>query len=94
MDWRSDPFSRDNPSITVDSQSITANSFDWVCVRKNQKLEVMIHILSQDFSYNQDYSLFLIVYEVVWTANLELHQTQHNLRVVHRLDLDPKDVVL
>jgi hypothetical protein len=47
------------------SLQFTANSFDWVCVRKNQKLGVMIHIFGQDFSYNQDYCLFFIVHEVV-----------------------------
>ena len=41
------------------------NSFDSVCVRENQKLEVMIDIFSQDFSYNRDFCTFFIVYEVV-----------------------------
>ena len=53
-------------SSSTDDPSITANSFDWVFVRKNKKLEVMIHIYGQDFSYNQDYCLFFIVHEVVW----------------------------
>ena len=50
MDWRSAPSAaaRCDPSIT-------ANSFDWVCVRKNQKLGVMIHSLVKILSYNQDY---------------------------------------
>ena len=52
-------------SSSTGDPSITANSFDWVCVRKNQKLGVMIHIFGQDFSYNQDYCLFFIVHEVV-----------------------------
>ena len=60
MDWRSA-----HPAAARCDPSITANSFDWVCVRKNQKLEVMIHTFSQDFSYNQDYCTFFIVHEVV-----------------------------
>ena len=39
-----------------------------VCVQRNQKAEVMIHIFSQDPSYNQYFCTFFIVHEVVCEA--------------------------
>ena len=47
-------------------------SIDWVCVRKNQKLGVTVHIFGQDLSYNQDCCLFFTVHEVVCPSGLSL----------------------
>ena len=58
MDW--------HPAAAAALFGVCVDSFACVCVQRNQIVVVMIHTFSQYVSYNQYFSLFFIVHEVVW----------------------------